>query len=78
MADPVPTREQKVLYKKLLRNLMAHSQDQLRRVYPRIDEDESIPAMFARYTSAEAALSDTGSAFLRGARHTSCAWDAYG
>jgi hypothetical protein len=57
MANPVPTPDQKALYKKLLRILMPYSQDQLRRVYPRIDEDESIPAMFAHYTSAEAALS---------------------
>jgi hypothetical protein len=57
MANPVPTPDQKDLYKKLLRILMPYSQDQLRRVYPRIDEDESVPAMFAHYTSAEAALS---------------------
>ena len=49
--------KQKALYKKILKTLMPYSQDQFSRVYPRLDEDESIPTMFAHYTSAEAALS---------------------
>jgi hypothetical protein len=54
MTGPLTTPEQRALYRKVATILLPHSRRKAERLYPH--DEQSPPALFAHYTSAEAAL----------------------